>query len=191
MRLNNDDDIDEKPDFFDGEDIQENEKEKKPKYSPEDPRYWEEEESEWEHLKIANKKTVYLWIAASVITIFVICALWVRFFRPYSEGGIQYGYVDKIERCGAVFKTYEGTLLPYKNLMDTTRVYERDFIFTAKNEAIAIQLKKYMEANQPVKIEYKEYQTSVPWRGDSKIIVIGVDSINKDLILPPDKNIEE
>jgi hypothetical protein len=75
--------------------------------------------------------------------------------------------------------------------MDTTRVYERDFIFTAKNEAIAIQLKKYMEANQPVKIEYKEYQTSVPWRGDSKIIVIGVDSINKDLILPPDKNIEE
>lgn len=187
MRLNNDDDIDEKPDFFDGEDIQEDDKQKKPKYSPEDPRYWEEEESEWEHLRPVNQKKIYIWLAASAIGIFIICALWVRFFRPYSEGGVQYGYVDKIERCGALFKTYEGTLLPYKNLMDTTRVYQNDFIFTAKNEDIAVRLKKCMEANQPVKVEFKEYQTTVPWRGDSKIIVTGVDTVNPSLVLPSDK----
>ena len=40
------------------------------------------------------------------------------------------GYVDRIEKSGQLLKSYEGVLLPYKNLMDTLRPYEGDFRFS-------------------------------------------------------------
>lgn len=86
-----------------------------------------------------------------------------------------------------MFKTFEGVLLPYKSLMDTTRVYEGDFVFSTSDANIAATLKEMQFACKPVKVEYSIYHSRMPWRGCSHVIVTRVDSVNERDILPADR----
>lgn len=180
----------ERDDFFDNENDSPREEkpkeEKKPVYKPDDPAYWEEEESEWDHLKPRSYTPFWLWVIGILVIIGLIIGCWLRYFSPYVEDATQYGYVEHIERRGTIFKTYEGTLIPYKELMDTTRIYSRDFVFSVQDDKTAAELKKAQYDVRPVRIEYKKYHATVPWRGASKIVITEVDSISPDKILPPE-----
>ena len=121
-----------------------------------------------------------------LLLILFMLEMWLRFLSPYVEDASQVGYVESIERRGTLFKTYEGVLLPYKEQIDTTRVYRRDFIFTAADEQTAVKLKKAMFDARPVRVEYKQYHAILPWRGASKTIVTAVDSVDPSKILPPE-----
>lgn len=178
----------EKDDFFDNENVVEEKpkEEKKPVYKPEDPDYWEEEESDWEHLKPRKPNYLPLWIITAIVIIGLIIGCWLRFFSPYVEDASQYGYIEHIERRGTIFKTYEGTLIPYKELMDTTRIYSRDFVFSVKDDKTAAALRQAQFDARPVRVEYKKYHATVPWRGSSKIVIVKVDSIDPEKILPPE-----
>lgn len=158
---------------------------KRPTYDPDDPAYYDEE-SEWEHLKPRHKYKLWLWLTGTVVLVGLIIACWLRYFSPYIEDATQFGYVENIEKRGTVFKTYEGVLLPYKELMDTTRIYSRDFIFTAKNDSLAAMLKRAQFAGRPVRVGYRKYHATLPWRGASKILVTSVDSVDPHKILPPE-----
>ncbi len=187
FKPNDDDQDNDNNDFFDGPDIPEPVKQpKKPTYLPEDPDYWEEEESEWEHLKPTNRSKMWLWIGAIVVLIALICAVWMRFLNPYVTDASQVGYVEHIEKRGTVFKACGGGLVRYKGLLDTTRVYRRDFIFTAADEKTAVRLKQAMIDGRPIRVSYKQYHAILPWRGSSKTIVTGVDSVDPTKILPPE-----
>ncbi|MBD5222891.1 MAG: hypothetical protein HDS12_04540 [Bacteroides sp.] len=189
-------DDNEKNDFFeDASDAPEVEKKKEPKkpaLQPDDPRYWEEPEDEFEHLKPSHKTQwkLWLWVAVTAVVLGVIWGVYSRIFNPYIEDANQYGYVEGVEKRGEVFKTFEGVLLPYKNLMDSVRVYEGDIVFSTPDPALAARLKEMQFANRPVRITYKQYKTAMPWRGDSKIIITAVDSVNEMNILPPDRRPE-
>ena len=159
---------------------------KKPSYRPDDPNYWDQEESEWEHLKPRPRLAMWRWIGGVVVLIALIIGCWFRYFSPYVDDAIQFGYVENIERRGTVFKTFEGVLIPYKELMDTTRIYSRDFIFTAVDEKVATRLKRAQISAEPVRVGYRKYHATLPWRGASKIVVTSVDSVNPDKILPPE-----
>ena len=180
----------EKDDFFDNENenqpAERPKEEKKPVYKEDDPAFWEEDESEWDHLKPRSYNMVWLWVIGVVVLIGLLIGCWLRYFSPYVEDATQYGYIENIERRGTVFKTYEGTLIPYKELMDTTRIYSRDFIFSVKDNKTATLLKKAQYDARPVRVEYKKYHATVPWRGSSKIVVTNVDSIDPAKILPPE-----
>lgn len=183
MDLGND-----KNDYFD-EEIKEQpkpKKEKKPKYKPEDVEYWEGEESEWDHLKPRIRFPFWGWIAVIAVVLGLMIALWIRFFSPYVEDATQYGYIDNIERRGSIIKTYEGILIPYKELMDTTRIYNRDFVFSVENDSTAKFIKQALHDAKPVRVTYKKYHATVPWRGASKIVVTEADTISPDKILPPE-----
>lgn len=188
MLFRPDDDKEEKNDYFESEELPEEpvKEPKKPTYKPDDPAYWDEDESEWEHLKPRRRIAPWLWTAAVLLLLALIGACWVRYFDPYVEDATQFGYVEHIEKRGSIFKTYEGVLIPYKELMDTTRIYSRDFIFTADNESVAARLKRAQLNAMPVRVEYKRYHATVPWRGASKIIVTSVDSVDPKKILPPE-----
>lgn len=188
MLFRPDDDKEEKNDYFESEELPEEpvKEPKKPTYKPDDPAYWDEEESEWEHLKPCRRIAPWLWTAAVLLLLVLIGVCWVRYFDPYVEDATQFGYVEHIEKRGSIFKTYEGVLIPYKELMDTTRIYSRDFIFTADNESVAARLKRAQLNAMPVRVEYKRYHATVPWRGASKIIVTSVDSVDPKKILPPE-----
>ncbi len=174
---------DEKEDFFDSIPAEE---EKKPELKPEDPLYWEQEESRWEHLKPRRRIPVWLWVGCAVVVAGLCVAIYLRFFSPYIDDATQYGYVDHVERRGTIFKTYEGVLIPYKELLDTTRIYQRDFIFSAANAEIGKKLVDFQDSGLPVRVRYKKYYATVPWRGASKIIVIDVDTAAAERILPPE-----
>lgn len=177
-----------KNDFFDEENVDRQKlvKEKRPVYKPEDMEYWEGPESEWDHLKPRLRVPLWLWFVGAAVIIGILIALWIRFFSPYIDNATQYGYVDSIERRGTIFKTYEGTLIPYKELMDTTRVYSRDFVFSVQDDKTAAAIKQAMRDARPVRVGYKRYHATVPWRGASKIIVTEADTVNPDKILPPE-----
>lgn len=181
----------EREDFFeDTSDVPEKKKEpKKPALQPDDPRYWEEPEDEFEHLRPApgSHWKFWVWIGVSAVTVGILWALYLRMFSPYIEDATQYGYVESMEKRGEVFKTFEGVLLPYKNLMDTTRVYEGDIRFSAADAKVAARLKEMQYANKPVRVSYKVYKWAMPWRGDAKLIITAADSVNERDILPPDR----
>lgn len=185
--MNYDDD----KDVFDNEreEIEPNkEEEKKPHYKPDDPAYWDQEESEWDHLRRRNRIPFWVWLVGALVVIGLVVACWIRFFSPYVEDATQYGYVEHIEKRGMIFKTYEGTLIPYKELMDTTRIYSRDFVFSVQDQKTAATLKQAMYDAKPIRVGYKKYYATVPWRGASKIVVTSADTIDPALILPPEFN---
>lgn len=186
MRINEDEE-NLKNDFFDGPDIPEPvKKPKEPTLQPDDPRYWDREESEFEHLKPRRKWILWLWVAGAGIALGLILTVYLRYFSPCVEEAVQYGYVEKIDRQGMVFKTYEGVILPYKELMDTTRVYKQDFSFSVTDAKVAAQLRRMQFANLPVRVIYKKYYGTLPWRGSEKILVERVDSVDPRKILPPE-----
>lgn len=187
-------DDNEKNDFFEdsSEEPEKKPEPRKPVLQPDDPRYWEEPEDEFEHLKPTpgSHWRMWVWLGVTVISLWLIWFVYSRLFNAYVEDATQYGYVEHMEKRGEVFKTFEGVLLPYKNLMDTARVYEGDIIFSTTDPKVAARLKEMQFSNRPVRITYKQYHTAMPWRGDAKTIVTAVDSVNEMNILPPDRRPE-
>lgn len=159
---------------------------KKPQYHPDEPDYWDQEESEWDHLKRRSRIPFWVWILCALAVVGLVIGCWIRFFSPYVEDATQFGYVENIEKRGMIFKTYEGTLIPYKELMDTTRIYNRDFVFSVADQKTATKLKQAMYDVKPIRLTYKKYYATVPWRGSNKIIVTDADIVSRDMILPPD-----
>jgi len=178
---------DDKDDYFDGPDIQDVPKpEKTPELKPEDPDYWEQTEPEFEHLRPRNRWVLWMWGALAIMAVLIITSVYLRYFSPYVAEATQYGYVEEIEKRGTVFSTYEGVLLPYKELMDTTRQYGRDFVFSVTDPAVAVELRRLQYANIPVRVGYRKYHAALPWRGESPIIVERVDTADPAKILPPE-----
>ncbi len=179
--------MEEKDDYFEGEyEIRDEVKQPvAPQLEPDNPDYWEQPESEFEHLKPTKGRRWIWWGVLAGVVLAVILFLYFRYFSPYVEEATQYGYVEQIEREGLLFKTYEGVLLPYKELMDTTRVYREDFVFSA-NSTAATELRRNQYANRPVRVVYRRYYGSLPWRGNSRIVVDRVDTVNPAKILPPE-----
>lgn len=178
---------DDDKDVFDNErEEQQIPEEKKPHYKPDEPEYWEQDESEWDHLKPHSRVPFWVWILCALAVVGLVIGCWIRFFSPYVEDATQYGYVENIEKRGMIFKTYEGTLIPYKELMDTTRIYNRDFVFSVADQKTATALKQALIDAKPVRIGYKKYYATVPWRGANKIVVTSADTVNPTQILPPE-----
>lgn len=179
-------------DYFDGNIPEEEEpvkvrEPKKPALKPDDPRYWDQDEPEFEHLKPRNTGRIWWWTALAGVVVGLLFAAYVVWFAPYSVDGVQYGYIENIEQRGLIFKSYEGVLLPYKNLMDTNRVYEGDFVFSTKSTPAAVTLRRMQYANKPVRVVYRRYRSVVPWRGDTRILVTSADTVDPHKILPPDR----
>ncbi len=182
------DDEDEKPDYFDGPDVPEKPVEpKKPRLTPDNPDYWDEEESEFAHIlpHHPRRHVLWIWLCAAFLVICVAIAFWLRFCSPYVEGSTQSGYLESIEYRGTVFKTYEGVLLPYKEMHDTTQIYRRDFLFSVTDKEVAHKLRGYLERGVPLRLTYKKYHATLPWRGSSKIVVTAADSVNPAILIPP------
>ena len=188
------DDREEKEDYFENtpEIVEKPKEPKKPVYKPDDPRYYDEQESDWEHLKPTPYRHRRLIVYSSTILLLfaVIFALYIYFFTPCVDEAETYGYVENIEKRGLIFHTYEGVILPYRSVMDTARVYDKDFVFSVNNVHVATELKMKQQTGVPVRVEYVRYRTRFPWRGEEKTIVTAVDSVNPKNLLPPDRTPE-
>lgn len=187
--------IEDKEDFFEQVPEDQPKKEKPPKephYRHDDPRYYEKEEGQWEHLKPSpyNRGPI-VWITLLVVlAVAIFIGFYVYLFTPEVEEATEFGYVENVQKEGKFIKTYEGVILPYKQIMDMKRGYEGDFIFSAKNDSIAAKLKYQQRTGKPVRVDYEIYRVRLPWRGNSKVIVTSVDSVDPATILPPERQPE-
>lgn len=173
-------------DFFDGPDIPDTPKEpERPAPRPDNPDYWEEE-SEWEHLRPLKRWKVRFYGILSLIAVVLLIWLLIWMFRPYADQSTQFGYVDGIEYRGTLFKTYEGELLPYKEIHDTTRLMKGNFVFSTPDAKLAKTLKALQLKGKPARVQYTTYHSAMPWRGETKTVVVAVDSVDPATILPPD-----
>ena len=95
------------------------------------------------------------------------------FFNSYSNGE-RTGILIKITHKGNVFKTDEGEMwLSCRQMTNPEK-----FFFSVTNDSITTVLKNLQD--ECVQVTYTQYRASLPWRGDKKYIVTGVNPIRKN-----------
>lgn len=176
-------------DFFDNDAAEEPEPQPRPKpvkLDPEDPDYWMDEESQFERIIPKPRKIWKWWLGGIIAALALTVWLWIWFFHPYVDGAVKYGYIKSMERRGTVVKTFEGVLIPYRELGDTTPTYFEPVPFSVDGDSLAARMKAMMLECVPVRLEYEVYHTALPWKGAETLIVTKADSADVSKILPPE-----
>lgn len=158
----------------------------KPRLDPEDPDYWMEEESDLERIMPNPRSPWKWWVAAAVAAFALLIGGWVWFMRPYVDDAVKYGYIASMERRGSLMKTFEGVLIPYRELGDPTPTYFEPIPFSVESDSLAAGMKAMMLGCVPVRLEYKRYHCPLPWKGDANIVIVKADTADLDKILPPE-----
>ena len=162
-------------------------KPKTPKLDPEDPDYWiEEDESPISSfIQKTNMKWKW-WLALSLTLIVGMLVGWICFLRPHTDQAVKYGYIINMERRGSLIKTFEGTMIPYKELGSPHPLQFHKVGFSVESDSLAAVMKRMMLRCVPVRVEYKEYRLPLMWKGENTMVIIKADSIDPRKILPPE-----
>lgn len=110
----------------------------------------------------------------SVVAIIAIVAfVFIKFFFVYSEG-VNEGDINYFQREGFIFKTYEGKMIQtgLKNTKVQGSIQSNEFKFSVVSEDVARQLNEGV--NTGLKLHWKRYLGTLPWRGNSEYIVDSV-----------------
>ena len=111
---------------------------------------------------------------SSVIAVAAL-AVWIfiKFFFVYAEG-VNEGDINYFQKEGFVFKTYEGKMIQsgLKNSKVQGSIQSNEFHFSVEDEGVAKVLNE--GANTGVKLHWKRYLGTLPWRGKSQFIVDSV-----------------
>ncbi len=111
----------------------------------------------------------YTWIALAVALMLLGTFTWYKYYFVFGEG-VKSGYLNYAVHKGYVFKTYEGKLIQEgfgKGKTGNLTSYE--FEFSIADPAVF----KILEENsgKHFDLHYKEYNGSLPWRGNTKYVV--------------------
>ena len=112
------------------------------------------------------------------VWLFLILALgifiYIKYYYVYSSDSSIDGKMQKISRKGFTFKTWEGYLYTTASPDQNTGVLAPiEWTFSVTDDSIAHLLESYVGKN--VILHYHQMLGTLPWRGDSKYIVHGVD----------------
>lgn len=110
-------------------------------------------------------------------------AFYWRFYFVFKEG-VKAGELNKIEKVGVVFKTFEGRLIQtgYRALVPGS-VQSNEFVFSIADPAIADSL--MLQAGKFVELGYVEYFGALPWRGGTNTVVTKIISIQDNEAAKP------
>ena len=116
--------------------------------------------------KIAVWTSVIAVLALAVFIFFKFCFV-------YAEG-VNEGDINYFQKEGFIFKTYEGKMIQtgLKNTKVQGSIQSNEFKFSVVKESVARQLDE--GANTGVKLHWKRYLGTLPWRGNSQFIVDSV-----------------
>ena len=139
----------------------------------------------------SNKRRVFLALGVLFILLLLFFLVYNRFFQPDKKECVMKGRIADIVLKGTVFETYECKMLSY-DVVAQGNVVKSEFNFSVTNDSIAEKLYKYKQTPIVVQVHYKEYKSSVPWRGETKYIATGIDTVDiqsyidnvKDIPLP-------
>lgn len=98
-----------------------------------------------------------------------------RYLTPTVEDAVMDVNVLHVEKRGTMFKTYEAEVTAPEALQDSTGSYTRPQAVSVADETLARRLQQLQSTGRPVRLRYCRYASALPWRGESKIIVTGID----------------
>ncbi len=119
--------------------------------------------------------------------------LYVKFWYVYSDG-VNEGDINYFQREGFIFKTYEGKMIQtgYNSKNTSSTIQSNEFKFSVEDERIAQQINN--ASGKQIKLHWKRYLGTLPWRGNSQFVVDSIFSTRGaqqfddpfDAQLPPD-----
>ena len=107
----------------------------------------------------------------SVIAILGLAAfIFFKFCFVYAEG-VNEGDINYFQKEGFIFKTYEGKMIQkgLKSSKTQRSIQSNEFKFSVDNERVADKINE--GSNVGVKLHWKRYLGTLPWRGNSQFIV--------------------
>lgn len=124
----------------------------------------------------SNKKRIFLIIGTLVVLLLLIFLVRDRYFHVYNQSNVK-GRIIDIGLKGSVFETYEGKLMSY-DVQAPNSVVKQEFEFSVSDDSIAHTLGRLKQTPIAVQLEYNEYKSSVPWRGNSRYVVTKIDTVD-------------
>ena len=125
-----------------------------------------------------SKTTAVVFMCSTTLVVAVLAAfIFFEFFFVYSEG-VNEGDINYFQKEGFVFKTYEGKMIQtgvksVKGAQGT--IQSNEFKFSVESEKVAAQLNEI--SNVGVRLYWKRYLGTLPWRGNSEYVVDSVYSM--------------
>ena len=121
---------------------------------------------------MSTKAKVITWTSLIVLLALALF-IFIKFCFVYSEG-VNEGDINYFQREGFIFKTYEGKMIQtgLKNTKVQGSIQSNEFKFSVVNERVAKQLNE--GSNTGIKLHWKRYLGTLPWRGNSQFIVDSV-----------------
>lgn len=113
----------------------------------------------------------------SVIAILGLAAfIFFKFCFVYAEG-VNEGDINYFQKEGFIFKTYEGKMIQtgLKSSKTQGSIQSNEFKFSVDNERVADKINE--GSNVGVKLHWKRYLGTLPWRGNSQFIVDSIYSM--------------
>lgn len=107
----------------------------------------------------------------SVIAVLALAGfIFFKFCFVYSEG-VNEGDINYFQKEGFLFKTYEGKMIQtgLKSSKNQGAIQSNEFKFSVVDERVARKIEE--GANTGVKLHWKRYLGTLPWRGNSQFIV--------------------
>ncbi len=98
-------------------------------------------------------------------------------YGTYSEG-VRAGIVLKVSKKGALMKTYEGQLdLLSFGAVNSPNQLSQTFEFSIPKDDVRLieQLEQVALNGERINLRYEEKYAALPWRGDTKYMVISVE----------------
>ena len=105
-----------------------------------------------------------------LVVLFLAGFVYYKFCFVYSEG-VNEGDINYFQKEGFIFKTYEGKMIQsgYNSKNANTTIQSNEFRFSVEDEAIAKRLNE--SSSRQVKLHWKRYLGTLPWRCRSQYIV--------------------
>lgn len=94
----------------------------------------------------------------------------------YSDGE-RAGTISKYSRRGFVFKTWEGVLNVGGFSGETGSLTPQYFDFSVQDDSVAQQINQAVKTGQRVTLHYEEKLVKLPWNGETKYFVTGVEIV--------------
>lgn len=113
-------------------------------------------------------------VGSSLVVLGLGLFIFFKFFFVYSEG-VNEGDINYFQKEGFIFKTYEGKMIQtgVKSIKGTQgTIQSNEFKFSVEDERVANTLNEI--SNAGVKLHWKRYLGTLPWRGNSQFVVDSV-----------------
>ena len=112
----------------------------------------------------------------SILLLALVGFVYFKFFFVYSEGTNE-GDINYFQREGFVFKTYEGKMIQtgYNSHNTSATIQSNEFKFSVVDDRIADQLDS--NSSRQIKLHWKRYLGTLPWRGNSQFVVDSIISV--------------